>query len=144
VYYITNMKKTAFLLFRLAFCSAVGLVCTAAQNQDVPPDQPFQTVHLINVNSADAEKTLLAALTDINAAIAKAGCAKCAYHLWKVSGTQAGGYNCLWISSWPDREVYVKVHNSAEYQAALNRHQDIGLIMKTQTYNRYVEVTSGK
>ena len=75
---------------------------------------------------------------------AKAGCAKCAYHLWKVSGTQAGGYNYLWTSSWPGRETYLKVHSSAEYQAAINKHQEIGPIMQTQTYNRYVEVTSGK
>ena len=138
------MKKTAFLIIRLAFCSAVGLVCTVAQNRDVPPDQPFQAVHLINVHSADTERALLAALTDINAAIAKAGCAKCAYHLWKVSGTQAGGYNYLWTSSWPGREAYLKVHNSAEYQAAINKHPEMGPIMETQTYNRYVEVTSGK
>jgi hypothetical protein len=138
------MKKRVTLIFRLAFCSAVGLICATAQNQDVPPDQPFQAVHLINVHSADTERALLAALTDINAAIAKAGCAKCAYHLWKVSGTQAGGYNYLWTSSWPGRETYLKVHSSAEYQAAINKHQEIGPIMQTQTYNRYVEVTSGK
>lgn len=138
------MKKTASLIYRLAFGSTICLVCAVAQNQDMPPDQPFQTVHLINVPSADAEKALLATLTDINAAIAKAGCAKCSYHLWKVSGTQAGGYNYLWTSSWPGREVYVKVHNSAEYQAAFEKHKDISSIMKTQTYNRYVEVTSGK
>jgi hypothetical protein len=121
-------------------CTAVALASALAQNNDTPPDQPFQTVHLINVPSADAEKALLAALTDINAAIAKAGCAKCSYHLWKVYGTQSGGYNYLWTSSWPGRDVYIKVHQSGDYQAAIKRHQDIGEVMKTQTYNRYVEV----
>ena len=91
------------------------------------------------VGETDASP-LLAALTDINAAIAKAGCAKCSYHLWKVYGTQSGGYNYLWTSSWPGRDVYIKVHQSGDYQAAIKRHQDIGEVMKTQTYNRYVEV----
>jgi hypothetical protein len=129
---------------RLVFCAWVTLVTAPGQNNDVPPDQPFQAVHLINLKSADAEKTILAALTDINQAIAKAGCPKCAYHLWKVSGTQAGNYNALWTSSWPGRDVYTKVHNSAGYQAAINRHPDLDPIMQAQIYNRYVEVTSGK
>jgi hypothetical protein len=115
-----------------------------AQNQDAPPNQPFQAVHLINLRSADAEKAFMAALTDINAAIAKAGCAKCEYHLWKVIGTQAGDYNYLWASNWPGREVYLKVHNSAEYQAAISKHQEMEAVMNTQIYNRYVEVTPGK
>ena len=138
------MKKAALLLFRLAFCSTLGLVFGGAQNQDVPPDQPFQAVHLINLPSADSEKAFLAALTDINAAIKKAGCAKCAYHLWKVTGTQAGSYSHIWISNWPGRDVYVKVHNSAEYQAAINKHKELEPTMDKQVYNRYVEVTSGK
>ena len=145
MYHLTNMKKSASRVFRLAFCAAVGVASVMAQNDDVPPDQPFQAVHLINMPSADTAKVLLTAFTDINAAIAKAGCPKCTYHLWKVIGTQAGGFNYLWTSSWPGGEVYLKVHNSAEYQAAINKHQEkIGPIMETQTYNRYVEVTSGK
>jgi hypothetical protein len=134
------MKKIASLVFYLSFCAVVSLVPAIAQNEDMPPAQPFQAVHQINVPSADGEKALMTALTDINVAIAKAGCAKCAYHLWKVYGTQAGGYNYLWTSTWPGREVYLKVHRSAEYQAALNKHKEIEAIMNSQTYNRYVEV----
>jgi hypothetical protein len=138
------MRKTASFTLRLVICATAVLGFAVAQNQDAPPDQPFQAVHLINVPSADAEKALLTALTDINAAMAKAGCAKCAYHLWKVYGTQAGGYNYLWASTWPGRDVYNKVHSSPEYQAAIGRHQAIEKIMDSQTYNRYVELTPGK
>jgi hypothetical protein len=139
------MKMTAPFLLRLTFCAAIGLVSAVAQNQDPPPNQPFQTVHLINLRSADAQKAFLAALTDINAAIAKAGCAKCAYHLWKVIGTQAGDYNYLWTSNWPGSEVYLKVHNSPGYQAAINKHQqDLDAVMNAQIYNRYVAVTPDK
>ena len=138
------MKITAPLLVRLTLCAAIGLVSAVAQNDDPPPNQPFQTVHLINLRSADTEKAFVAALTDINAAIAKAGCAKCEYHLWKVVGTQAGNYNYLWTSSWPGRDVYVKVHNSDVYQAAINKHHELEAVMNAQIYNRYVEVTPGK
>jgi len=72
-----------------------------------------------NVPSADAEKVLLATLTDINAAITK-GCAKCSYHLWRVYGSQSGGYNYLWTCSWPGGDVYIKVHQSGDYQVAIN------------------------
>ena len=136
------MNRSASLIIRFAFYATAGLASAMAQSEDLPPDQPFQAVHLINVPSADAEKQLLAALTDINAAIAKAGCPKCGYHLWKVAGTQAGGYNYLWTSSWPGREVYIKVHTSADYQTAIGRHHDLESIMRSQTYNRYVEVTA--
>lgn len=138
------MKARASFTLRLLLGVLAGLMPAVAQNQDEPPNQPFQAVHLINVKSAEAEKALLAALTDINSAIAKAGCAKCAYHLWKVYGTQAGGYSHLWTSSWPGRDVYTKIHRSPEYQAAINKHREIEAIMDTQTYNRYVEVAPGQ
>ncbi len=137
---LTSMKPTVTLMFRVAFCAGMALVSAAAQNNDVPPDQPFQAVHLFNVPSADAEKALLTAINDINGAIAK-DCAKCVYHLLKVSGTQAGGYKYLWTSSWPGRDVYVKVHNSAGYQAAIDKHKEIDQVIQNQIYNRYVELT---
>jgi len=93
------MLKTAPSLAFLFICVTAGLLPAVAQSQDTPPNQPFQAVHLIKVPSPDAEKSLLAALTDINKAIDKAGCTKCGYHLWKVFGTQAGDYNYLWMSS---------------------------------------------
>jgi len=131
------MTKTALLLFAV-------VICAGAQNNDQPPAQPFQAVHLIKVTSPAGEKTLAAAMADMNAAIAKAGCPKCAYHLWKVTGTQAGDYNYLWTSNWPGRDVYVKVHSSAGYQAALKKHPEVDEISKTQIYNRYVEVKAAK
>src|ERR1700693_5972693 len=108
------MVKRTSAVRRLMCCAAVVLASALAQNDDAPPDQPFQAVHLINVPSADAEKALLATLADINAAITKAGCAKCSYHLWKIYGTQSGGYNYLWTSSWPGGDVYTKVHQSSD------------------------------
>jgi hypothetical protein len=138
------MLKSAPHAATLFLCVTAGLLPAVAQNQDAPPTQPFQAVHLIKVASPDAEKSLLAALIDVNKAIAKGGCAKCEYHLWKVFGTQAGDYNYIWISSWPGRDVYVKVHSSADYQAAINKHPELEKIMDTQVYNRYVEVSPGK
>ena len=141
---MTHMPKTASFLLGAALCVAGLLRPALAQNNDEPPNQPFQAVHLIKLPTDDAAKAFAAALADINAAIAKAGCRTCVYHLWKVYGTQSGEHNYLWISTWPGRDVYNKIHNDAGYQAAINRHQNLNPAQDTQIYNRYVEVTSGK
>ena len=138
------MRRTKSFLLGAALCAAALLLPTLAQNNDEPPNQPFQAVHLIKIPTDDAAKAFAAALNDINAAITKAGCRTCIYHLWKVYGTQAGDYNYLWTSTWPSRDVYNKVHSDTGYQAAISRHQDLNLAQDTQIYNRYVEVTSGK
>ena len=41
--------------------------------QDAPPKEPFKAVHLINITSPADTAELLATLTDLNAAVAKAG-----------------------------------------------------------------------
>ena len=137
------MRNTLSPIPSLAFCAGLIVMTAMAQDLGLPPDQPFQAVHLISVQPT-AEKALLAAFADINMAIATAGCPQCAYHLWKVSGTQTGVYNYLQISSWPGREVYLKVHNSAEFNAAGKKHPEVAPYFHAQVYNRYVEVTSGK
>src|SRR5262249_45256325 len=117
--------------------------CAVAQNNDTPPNQPFQAIHLIKLEAGDADK-LAAALTDANAAIVKAGCKTCIYRLWKVTGTQNGPFNYIWSSMWPGRQVYEKVHNDAGYQAALKKHPEVDEISKNQVYNRLIEVKTTK
>ena len=81
----------ATLMFhRLALC--FGLAAAGAMAQDSPPVQPFQATHLlwIDLQQPNAEKTVLAAMAEMNKAIVKAGCRKCVYHLWKVAGNQTG------------------------------------------------------
>jgi hypothetical protein len=137
------MRQSTPQLCRLALCVAVALGAAHAQNQDVP-NEPFVAVHLINLKSADAEKPLLAALADYNSAITKAGCPQCAYHLMKGISEKDGVHNYLWISHWPGREVYVKVHTSADYKAVDQKHPEMeGLIVK-EIYDRYVELKAGK
>jgi hypothetical protein len=128
-------------ILRLAFCAGITLATALAQ--DVP-SQPFQAVHLYNIKSAGAEKTILAALADYNQAIKKAGCAKCIYHLWKGTDQKSGERNYLWISSWPGREVYVKVHQSDEYLAVEKRHPELGPALGNEIYDRYVEIKPGQ
>jgi len=55
----------------------------------------------------------------------------------------SGACNYLWISNWPGRDIYQKVHASAEYAAANGRHPEMGPIVSGQVYNRYVEVKRG-
>jgi hypothetical protein len=94
----------------------------------------------MNFKSSDAEKTMLAVIADYNAAIAKAGCKKCAYHLWKGTDPKTGARNYLWVSSWPGRDVYVKVHQSAAYQAVDKKHPEAQPLIEKEIYDRYVEV----
>jgi hypothetical protein len=114
-----------------------------AFSQQSPPEMPFQAVHMIAATKADDEKKLVGAMDDFNSAIAKGGCSPCIYHLWKTYGQRSGPFNYLWISNWPGRAVYEKVHSSEEYIDAERRHPEIGTIMTGQIYNRYVEVKLG-
>jgi hypothetical protein len=121
------------------FASLASLVAS----QQRPPEAPFQAVHMLTVRQADEEKKLLAAMDDLNSAISKGGCPACIYHLWKLYGDQAGPFNYLWVSNWPGRAIYEKVHLTTEYVAATQRHPEIQAIIGGQIYNRYVEVKPG-
>jgi hypothetical protein len=134
------MHKLMSRTLRAVLYAGLG---SLAVSQQSPPDQPFQAVHLIAATKADDEKKLATAMDDLNSAIAKGGCPACIYHLWKVYGQQAGPFNFLWISSWPGRDVYTKVHASTEYMDATRRHPEIGDAVNGQIYNRYVEVKTG-
>jgi len=52
------------------------------------------------------EATLLAALADVNAAVADAGHPEIRYRLYKVVCKQTGNYIYMWESSWPSGAVY--------------------------------------
>lgn len=138
------MKNVTVLFRRLAWC--VGLAAGCALAQGNAPVEPFQAVHLIRLDmqKPDAEKTLMKAISEMNRAIAKAGCAKCVYQLWKVAGEQNGTFNFLQISSWPGRAVYDKVHNSPEYEAASKSWPELRSVVQEELYNRYVEVPAAQ
>jgi hypothetical protein len=116
---------------------------TLAVSQQTPSEQPFQAVHMIASTQAGDEKKLVAAMDDLNNGIAKGGCPPCIYHLWKTSGQRSGPFNYLWISNWPGRAIYEKVHAAREYIDATGRHPEIAAIRSGEIYNRYVEVKLG-
>jgi hypothetical protein len=134
------MNKSMSWMLRAVVYAGLGSLAVSPQS---PPDQPFQAVHMIASTKADDEKKLVAAIDDINSAIAEGGCPSCIYHLWKTYGQQSGPFNYLWISNWPGRAIYEKVHTSTEYIDATNRHPEIAGIVSGQIYNRYVEVKLG-
>ena len=121
----------------------VSALATVLQAQEPTPKEPFKTVHLVNLTSADVA-TLQAALADLNAAMAKAGHPEIRYRVFRVVGKQMGSYNYLWESSWPSGAVYDQVHKDPAYMAATTKHPEVERLMKNEIYNRYVEVTSGK
>ena len=111
--------------------------------QEPAPKQAFKAVHLVTLTSADVAP-LLAALADLNAAIAGAGQPEIRYRLYKVVGKQVGNYNYMWESSWPSGAVYDRIHNGPAFQEATKKHPEVERLMKDEVYNRYVEVTSAK
>ena len=127
----------------VALVVAFAVRGSAALAQGAPPSAPFKAVHLVTLNDAQAT-TLLTALTDLNAAVAKTGHPEIRYRLFKVTGQQAGTFNYLWESSWPSREIYQKVHDDSTYKAAIARYPNLQDLMREQVYNRYVEVTPAK
>lgn len=141
------MKTPNRKLYRIAlrFSLFAALAATIMAQNDAPPDRVFKTSHLLNLPSDVTESALLSILTDMNQAIAKAGCAKCRYALFKVHGQQQGTYSYMWEAAWPGGAVYAKVHNDPGYQAALRRHPELEeKVMKNEIYNRYVEVLPAK
>jgi hypothetical protein len=132
----------------LALCLGLVGICARAQSvpTDAPPTQPFHAVHLlwIDLQQPDAEKTVLTAVASMNQVIAKAGCPDCIYHLWKVSGQQNGSHNYLLVSDWPGRAMYDKVHNSPEYLMGAQSWLRLRSVVKSEVYNRYVEMQPPK
>jgi quinol monooxygenase YgiN len=122
---------------------AATLVTVALHAQEPPPKEAFKAVHLVVLTPAQ-EATLLTALADMNKSIAQAGHPEVRYRLYKVTGKQAGNYSYMWESSWPSGAVYDQVHNSPAFQAATKKHPEMDDLMKTEVYNRYVEVTNAK
>jgi hypothetical protein len=116
----------------------VALAVTVAQ--EAPPKEAFKAVHLLNVTSEADVAALQSMIADVNAAVASAGSPDVRYRLFKVAGKQAGTYNYLLESSWPGGEAYDRVHKSAEWLAAVQKHPEFERITKDQVYNRYVEV----
>lgn len=135
------MMSSKWLALSVALCATLASTVLA---QEAPPKEAFKAVHLVTLKSAADVASLQAALDDLNAAVAEAGYPDVRYRLYKVVGKQAGDYSHLWESSWPGGAVYDKVHKSAEWQAAAKKHPEMAALMKSEVYNRYVEVPSAK
>ena len=127
----------------LLFVILVAMIGNGPGAQEPAPKEAFKAVHLVTLAPADVAR-LLAALADLNAAVASAGQPEIRYRLYKVVGKQAGNYNYMWESSWPSGAVYDQIHNSPAFQAATQKHPEVKELMKDEVYNRYVEVTSAK
>jgi len=131
-------RKLFQIAIRLSLLAALA-AAIMAQNEALP-DGAFKTSHLLNLPVDVTEGAFLSVLSDMNQAIAKAGCPTCRYALFKVYGQQNGPYSYMWEATWPGVAVYMKVHSDPGYQAAMNRHPQFERVMKNEIYNRYVEV----
>jgi hypothetical protein len=136
------MRQTKRIALHVALVLALATLPLMAQ-QEPPPKEAFKTVHLVTLTPTEAS-TLLAALTDTNAAIAKAGHSDIRYRLYKVSGKQSGKNNYLWEASWPSGAVYAETHKSPAFEEVLKKHPELEKLRKKEIYNRYVEVTGDK
>src|SRR4029450_3231504 len=134
------MRRSNWMLLLIVLVAVIG---KGPRAQEPSPKEAFKAVHLVTLTSADVAP-LLAALADLNAAVAGAGQPEVKYRLYKVAGKQVGNYNYMWESSWPSGAVYDRVHNGAAFQEATKKHPEVERLMKDEVYNRYVEVTSAK
>lgn len=109
-------------------------------------EQPSQAVHLLLLDAynPNAEAVVRSAVTGINQAIVKAGCAACTYHLWKVVDAAPGSYNYVQTSTWPSKAMYEKVHTSPDYLAASGNWQTLRAVVMKEVYNRYAEIDLSK
>lgn len=122
----------------------VASTAVSQQPQQVVPNQPFSALHVMTITPAQ-EKSYIAAIEDINGIIARAGCSTCGYHLYKISDPGQGAHNYVQISNWPGRDVYTKIHDSKDFQAAYKQHASvIDPIFKSEEYYRIVEVKTRK
>jgi len=140
----TSRRRVAAILLTMAAALGSAVWSPVVSGQEAPPDQAFKAIHLVTLPADVSESAFLAALTDVNQAIAKAGCEACGYHLLKVHGHQSGTYTYIRESAWPGRAVYEKVHADAGYVAANKRHPELGKVAEKEIYNRYVEVAPKK
>ena len=127
--------------FIIAWLVVGCIATTATLAQEPAPKGPFKAVHLVTLTDAEAA-TIQNAIAEMNGAVAKAGHPDIRYRLYKVTGKQAGSFNYLWESSWPNGEVYQKVHDSPEWVATMKKLSGLEPIMKNEIYNRYVEVAT--
>lgn len=135
------MKNQMLWICPLAVCLLSSL---PALSQERAPDQPFQTVHLTTSGDPGAEKALIETVRDLNDVIARSGCPKCIYHLYKAYGEPSGVVTFLWTANWPDRATYERVHEAPAYNAAWARHPELASVRQGEIYNRYVEVKTTK
>lgn len=132
------MRNFRSLLCVLALFTSLGSAARAQQPPDAVPVGPFKTVHLLIVTPRQ-EATLLAAVNDINIVFLDQGCPTCFYHLFKAVVSKDGRYTYLMTSDWPSRDVYVKIHSSAAFDAANRRNPIMSDLAATEFYGRYVE-----
>lgn len=137
-----SIARICQVVLLASILASLGSLASGQQPRQVqfPTDQPFIAVHTFAVGPGD-ERRFLAAIREINAAIAQAGCPSCIYHEFKTSGQQSGPFNYMQVSYWPSGDMYVKVHSSPDYVAVTKRWNDVlALPFRAETYNRYVEV----
>jgi hypothetical protein len=127
------------LLCVIGFILALGSAAGAQQTPEAVPNESFKTVHLMIVAPAQ-EAGLVAAVHDFNRDFAEQGCPSCAYRLFKVFAGKDENYNYLMTSDWPSRDVYLKIHVSAAFNAVVERNPIMSSLYETEFYGRYAEV----
>ena len=127
------------ILCSVVLCAAFGSVAVAQQSEESIPQQPFRTVHLLNLTPAE-EAQYKAAVQDFNRVFAKEGCSACVYRLFKAHVAQGGNYNHLMVSEWPGRDMYIKLHAGRDYADVAKKDPIIEDMSRKEFYGRFVEI----
>jgi hypothetical protein len=130
------MNHVRKILCAVLFCASLG---SAAGADEVLPDGPFKTVHLMIVTPVQ-EAFLLIAVKDFNQAFAKEGCSSCVYRAFKMAVGKPSKYNYMMTADWPSSDMYLKMHASPAFTAAYKHNPILDELSKTEFYGRYVEM----
>ena len=123
-------------------CLAVLLMVGVAATQSVSPN--LKSHHLFNLPDSITEADVIAALREVNSAVAEAGYPDAGYLLWKVTGEQSGEYIYLWEGNWPNQEAYRSIHDDPAWLNAFGSNESVfGVIAEAQVYNRFIELPVG-
>jgi hypothetical protein len=124
------------LLYAFALSAVFGSVAMA---QEVLPDGPFKTVHLMIVTPVQ-EAFLLSAIKDFNREFAEQGCTSCVYRAFRMAVGKESKYNYMMTADWPSSAEYIKIHDSPAYKTNNDKNPILSDLSKTEFYGRFAEV----
>ena len=100
-----------------------------------------KSIHLFNLPDGINENQFSAAISEINSAIIELGYPGVGYHLYKVEADSIKEYQYFMEGLWPDPEIYKKVHDSENWNQAVDKNREmLENVFANEIYRRVIKV----